>query len=262
MGVINVTPDSFSGDGIYRDVGAVADRAAEFIEQGAAILDVGGESTRPGFRPVAPEEELARVIPAVRALVRITSVPVSVDTRQPDVAERALAEGVKLINDVSGLADPRMTDLAAREGCGLVCMYNGGLPLDADTGPFLLQAVKDVVKRAQSFGVRPESIIVDPGLGFGKQWKENFAVMCHLQSLSVMRLPILVGPSRKRMISRALGDNQRVREGSLALAAICAANGATIIRAHDVRDTVKTVHMIDALRQPERFPQQTTLQAQ
>lgn len=258
MGVINVTPDSFSGDGIYRNELAAAARAAQFEEDGASLLDVGGESTRPGFSPVDQREELARVIPAVRAIIRATKLPISIDTRRPAVAERAIAEGATVINDVSGLSDFRMAEIAAREDAGLVCMYNGQIPVDVDTGDFLIRALNHIVERARRAGVSLTRIVVDPGLGFGKRWKENFAVLRSLNTLTSLELPILVGTSRKKMVARVVRHNQGVMEGSLALAAMCAAEGATIVRVHDVAETVKTVRMIDALRRPEQFRRDST----
>src|SRR5579859_3718167 len=159
MGVINVTPDSFSGDGIYRNELAAAERASQFEEVGASLLDVGGESTRPGFSPVDQREELARVIPAVRAIIRATKLPISIDTRRPAVAERAIAEGATVINDVSGLSDFRMPEIAAREEAGLVCMYNGQLPVEVDTGDFLIRALDHIVERARLAGVSLTRII-------------------------------------------------------------------------------------------------------
>lgn len=253
MGVLNATPDSFSGDGLYRDTGAMAERAVHMAASGADVLDIGGESTRPGFQTVPVDEELRRVIPAVRAVTRAVDLPVSVDTRRAEVAEQAIAAGARIINDVSGTLDDAMLWLAVRERVTMVLVHRG-----RPEGDLLGNIATDLGARATRLleaGATPDSIILDPGLGIGKTWRENFAILRRLPELRMLGRPLLLGPSRKGMIGVVLGVAPDDRlEGSEALAAICAAQGADVVRVHDVPQMVRVVRMIDAIVRPPGPP--------
>jgi dihydropteroate synthase len=248
MGVLNVTPDSFSGDGIYRQPDKVVSRALEMVAEGADILDVGGESTRPGYSNIPVGEEIDRVIPILEALRRVTDVPISIDTTKSEVARQALDAGASIINDVSGLADRRLARSVADAGATLVVTDALRRPPDVDVVADVVRNLGDRAYLAQSEGVSPEHLILDPGFGFGKGWRENFSIIRALPALRVLRKPILVGPSRKGMIGRVLavpvGD--RV-EGTIALIAMCIAGGADIVRAHDVQAVTRAARMMDAI---------------
>jgi dihydropteroate synthase len=247
MGVINVTPDSFSGDGIMGPPEAVAAFAARLEQEGADVLDIGGESTRPGHTPVSPQEELQRVVPAVEAVRRLTHLPISVDTTKGWVAREALAAGATMINDVSGSRDPEVARAVAATGAWIVLVSNG---TSADLEPirFVLEDLRGQIERAAAAGVASDHIIVDPGLGMGKGWEANFAIMWELESLRPLGRPVLVGPSRKGMIGRVLGvpPDDRI-EGTIALVALCIAHGADLVRVHDVREVAQAARVTDAL---------------
>jgi dihydropteroate synthase len=257
MGILNATPDSFSGDGIARDEESLLARARTQLEEGAGILDVGGESTRPGSVPVPLEEELRRVLPAIRAIANATGVPLSVDTSKPDVAEAALRAGARIVNDVSGLADPRLANVAAAHGAHLVLMHNGsalkarGIPDEGDPVDRVVREIERLVLVAQRAGVPRERLIADPGIGFGKTPDESLALVARTTQLRrrLAPLPLLVGPSRKAFIGHALGlpSDERL-EGTLACVAVAAFGGAAIIRVHDVRPAVRVSRLAWSLR--------------
>jgi dihydropteroate synthase len=250
MGIINVTPDSFSGDGLARDVSAAVAQARAFVAAGADLLDVGGESTRPGHEPVDEATELARVVPAVRAIAAAASVPISVDTSKAAVAEAALEAGARVVNDVWALAaDPRMAAVVAHAGVPVVLMHNQEGTHYRDLVPDVIAALAAHVRFAEEAGISRAQIIVDPGIGFGKTAEHNLEVIDRLDELKVLGLPILLGPSRKRFIGRILGDappEQRL-EGTAAAVAIGIARGADIVRVHDVEAMVKVARVADAI---------------
>ncbi|MGI8826962.1 MAG: dihydropteroate synthase [Chloroflexota bacterium] len=248
MGIVNVTPDSFSGDGLLDQCERVVELAERMVAEGAAILDVGGESTRPGHTPVSLDEELRRVIPAIRELSKRFSLPISVDTSKAEVARRALSEGAAIVNDVSGLRDTRMIEVAAGAGARLILVHHG-VPKADDVMGDVVAALGRLVQNAEQRGVRAGNIVVDPGLGIGgKDWRSNFVIVRNLASLSILGKPVLVGASRKGMISRVLGSDVQDRlAGSLALATMCIAGGASIVRAHDVAETVDVAKMMAAI---------------
>lgn len=248
MGVINVTPDSFSGDGLYKDIPATLALAESMHAEGADILDIGGESTRPGYEPVSVEEELSRVIPAVRDITRRVPLPVSVDTSKAEVARQALAEGASIINDVSGLRDPLMATIVAGCAASLILVHNGSIKPGEDLIATIRNDLNRQVCVAAAAGVSPRQLLVDPGLGMGKGWKSNFEIIRRLAELLDVQKPILVGPSRKGMIGRVLGPGPEARlDGSAALVALCIAAGAHVIRVHEVRAMAKVARMMDAL---------------
>jgi dihydropteroate synthase len=250
MGVVNVTDDSLSGDGLGRDLGVVLARAEALVAAGADILDVGGESTRPGAADVPAAEERARVEPAIRAIARRLAVPLSVDTRKPAVAEAALAAGASAINDVSGLRHDRgLAALAARTGAGLVLGHwvRGGAG-SADPILAVLQGLRESVDWALAAGCAPEQLAVDPGLGFGKPPGASLALLRDLGALRALGFPLVVGPSRKGFIGRVLGPAEQFGwEGTAAAVALAIAGGADVVRVHDVTRLARVVRMADAI---------------
>lgn len=251
MGILNVTPDSFAGDSLADDVDAVTRRARGFVAAGADLLDIGGESTRPNAQPVEAVEELARVLPAVRAVCAAVAVPVSIDTRKSEVAAAAIAEGAVIVNDVWGLrGDPAMVDvLAAHPHVALVAMHNQRGTDYGDLMEDICGALRESVRIAQAHGVEAGRIIVDPGFGFGKTPAQNLELMRRLRELRGLGRPVLLGPSRKHTIGAILGGvapDQRV-EGTLALLALAIDAGVSVVRVHDVAAAVRAVRVADAV---------------
>ena len=249
MGIINVTPDSFSGDGLGYDAEAALEQALRFQDEGADIIDVGGESTRPGSTPVTVEEEKRRVIPVIRLLASRLDVPVSVDTYKREVARGALAAGAAIINDVWGLKrDPALADLAAREGAPIVLMHNQqGLDY-SDLVPETLASLGASLRQAVEAGVPSENVVLDPGLGFGKRPEHNLELLRRLAELKALGLPLLVGTSRKSTIGLVLDLPVEERlEGTAATVALAIANGADIVRVHDVKAMTRVARMSDAI---------------
>ena len=249
MGIINVTPDSFSGDGLGYDAEAALEQALRFQDEGADIIDVGGESTRPGSTPVTVEEEKRRVIPVIRLLASRLDVPVSVDTYKREVAREALAAGAAIINDVWGLKrDPALADLAAREGAPIVLMHNQqGLDY-SDLVPETLASLRASLRQAVEAGVPSENVVLDPGLGFGKRPEHNLELLRRLAELKALGLPLLVGTSRKSTIGLVLDLPVEERlEGTAATVALAIANGADIVRVHDVKAMTRVARMSDAI---------------
>ncbi len=257
MGIVNVTPDSFSGDGLYEggdDIMMAVARARAFEAAGADLIDVGGESTRPGHEPVDERTELARVVPAIRAIARAVSIPVSVDTYKAAVAAAALEAGARVVNDVWALAaDEAMAGVVARAEVPVILMHNQEGAAYRDLVPDVIAALARRVEAAKRAGVTRSRIIVDPGIGFGKTAAHNLEVIDRLDEIKALGLPILLGPSRKRFIGRILGDasgdappEERL-EGTLAAVAVGIARGADIVRVHDVAPVVKAARVADAI---------------
>ena len=264
MGVLNVTPDSFSDGGRFFDLDAALAHAGQMIDEGADLIDVGGESTRPGGAPVAADEELRRVVPVVEALARKFDVPLSADTTKAAVARAALDAGAEIINDISGLRfDPALADEAARAGAGLVLMHSRGAretlhaqPDVADIFAEVVGGLRESVAGALRRGVRRESIAVDPGVGFGKSHEQNVGLIARfdLFAREFAGYPVLVGTSRKRFVGALLGGapvTERLH-GTMATVVAAALRGAAIVRVHDVRAAVETVRVADALREARR----------
>lgn len=254
MGVVNVTPDSFSDGGRYlRATDAVA-HGLRLVEEGADILDVGGESTRPGSDPVSAQEEMDRVVPVVEQLAASAAVRLSIDTYKPAVAAACLACGATLVNDVSGLTDPDMIRVTREGGAGAVIMHMRGRPKTMQSDVDYLDVVAEVraflaerVAAAQTAGIR--EVIVDPGIGFGKTAAHNFELLRRLSELTSIGVPVLVGPSRKSFLGSLpskLPAGERL-EGTLAAVAVAAWNGASIVRVHDVRQAKRVVEVVDAV---------------
>ncbi len=260
MGIVNVTPDSFSGDGLGGNVEAVLSQARRFVADGVDIIDVGGESTRPGHTAVAEDEELRRVIPVVERLARDVHVPISIDTYKSGVARRAVEAGAFLINDVWGLKrDPAIARVAAEAHVPLVLMHNHDGTSYADLVPDVIASLRHSLEQAQAAGVPWEDLIVDPGIGFGKTVEHNLEVMRRLGEMRCLGRPMLLGTSRKSIIGLVLGlpVDQRV-EGTAATVALGIAQGVDIVRVHDVREMVRVCRMSDAIvRGWQRLPTTT-----
>lgn len=223
-------------------------RAKQLVRAGADILDIGGESTRPGNTPVPLDEEMRRVIPAIRQVWRSVDVPLSVDTSKVEVARAALEEGVEIINDVSGLHDPAMTRLAAAAGAFLVLVHNRPVGRDEDVTGRIVTDLGTLVACVQAAGIAPDRLLVDPGFGFGKRWRQNLAMMRRLEDLRSLHLPILIGPSRKGTIARVLGGAVTDRlEGTAALVTLAIAGRADVVRVHDVAAMARVARMADRL---------------
>jgi dihydropteroate synthase len=249
MGIVNVTPDSFSGDGVP-DAGAAVEQGLRMVAEGAEMLDVGGESTRPGHQPVPASEELERVLPVVKRLAAEAGVPVSIDTWKLEVAEACVAAGATIVNDVWGLQrSPGLADLAAREGLGLVVMHNQDGTEYADLVPDLIASLRRSLAVAEAAGVPAERVIVDPGIGFGKTGEQNLVVLRRLAELRALERPVLVGTSRKSFIGRILDLPVEDRvEGTAATVAAVVLRGADIVRVHDVKAMTRVVRVAEALR--------------
>ena len=257
MGVVNVTPDSFSDGGLFDDAEGAVAHGAQLVDEGADIVDVGGESTRPGAEPVPLDEERRRVIPVVEGLLAVRpDVVISVDTRHPPVAAAAVAAGAAIVNDVSGGRDETMFVVAAERGAGIVLMHMQGEPRSMQVDPTYDDVVAEVheylrerVEAALFAGLGAEQICVDPGIGFGKTLEHNLALLRSLDRLRDLDAGLAIGVSRKRFIG-TLTDTEDPRdrvEGSLAAAVLAAAAGADVVRAHDVRATVRALRVADAI---------------
>ena len=256
MGIVNVTPDSFSDGGQFLDPRAAVAHALQLVEQGAEILDVGGESTRPGASPVAEEDELRRVMPVIEQLAGRVSVPLSIDTVKPGVARAALAAGASIVNDVAANRDDdAMWRIVAEARAGYVCMHIKGTPQTMQDNPVYADVVREVgeffverLKRLSDCGVSREQIILDPGIGFGKTLEHNLQLLGAVRSFTALGCPLLLGVSRKSFIGKLLGAGVGARlPGALACACQAVAAGAHIIRAHDVAETVQAIRMTEAI---------------
>jgi dihydropteroate synthase len=257
MGVLNVTPDSFSDGGRFNQVGSALARAREMVADGAVFIDVGGESTRPGATPVPLQEELDRVCPIVEAIARELDVIVSVDTSAPEVMRETTALGAGLINDVRALQRPGAPEEIAKAVVPVCIMHIQGEPDHMQDNPLYRNLLKDVssflsdrMRAVEAAGVAPERIILDPGFGFGKTVEHNFQLLSALEQLRQLGHPLLVGMSRKSMLGHVTGRDVGERlSASVAAATIAAMKGASIIRAHDVRETVDAVKVVTAMQE-------------
>ena len=254
MGVLNVTPDSFSGDGVGSDLAKAREIALRFQEWGADIVDVGGESTRPpgiygGAGPISADAEKRRILPVIAELAPLLNIPVSVDTYKAAVAEAAVSAGASMINDVWGLSrDPEMAPFAAEAGVPVVLMHNQESTEYDDLVPDVIASLRRLGDRAEGAGVRTENVILDPGMGFGKTAEQNLELLRRLDELRTLGRPLLVGISRKSTIGYVLDlpVEERV-EGTAATVALSIAGGADIVRVHDVKEMVRVARMSDAI---------------
>jgi len=256
MGVLNVTPDSFSDGGVFFKKENAVRRAFEIVDQGADIVDIGGESTRPFSDPVTEEVELERVVPVLEEILPSINTPVSIDTRKSTVARRAIELGAHIINDVSGLRDPKMIETVAELDVPVVLMHMLGEPktmqvdirYDDVVGDIML-SLAERMGEAIDKGVKEEKIMIDPGIGFGKEKAHNLEIIRRLREFRSLGRPIVIGPSRKAFIGKVLGSQNDGRlEGTLAAVAASVMNGANVVRVHDVQEAVRVCRMLEAIR--------------
>jgi dihydropteroate synthase len=256
MGILNVTPDSFSDGGRFGDAGAAVAAGERIAAEGAAIVDVGGESTRPGSKPVDEAEELRRVIPVIERLAERLAVPVSVDTRKPGVMRRAIEAGASMVNDVGALRAPGALAAIAGSDAAVCLMHMRGEPGTMQDAPRYDDVLTEVrnflaarVAACEAAGIARERLAIDPGFGFGKALEHNLALLAGLPALAEAGLPVLVGVSRKRMVGAMTGRGEGERlAGSLAAAVVAVERGASIVRAHDVHETVDALAVVAAVR--------------
>ena len=249
MAIINQTPDSFSGDGLAGDLAATVALAQRFAAEGADILDIGGESSRPGATPLSPNEEIARVVPAIAAVRARTGLPISIDTCHAKVAEAALEAGANMVNDIWGLReDPAMASLAARRGVPVVAMHNQRGRTFRDVAGDILAGFEATLATARGAGIDPARIILDPGFGFGWTPEQNLEMLRRLPELWAPGMPLLVGTSRKSTLGLVLDSVVEERfEGTAASVALCIAGGADIVRVHEVGAMVRVAKVADAI---------------
>jgi dihydropteroate synthase len=255
MGILNITPDSFSDGGVFIDVDKAIQRALDMSQQGAAIIDIGGESTRPGASAVSVQEELDRVLPVIEAIVPEISIPVSIDTSKAEVMRAAIGAGAGLINDVNALQAGGALKAASESGAAVCLMHMRGEPRTMQENPEYTNVVAEIseflharIDAAINAGIPREKIVIDPGFGFGKTLEHNLELLRELRQLQDLRVPVLAGLSRKSMIGMTLGLPVEKRlQASVALALIAVQNGAKIVRVHDVAETVEAIRMWEAV---------------
>ncbi len=257
MGVLNVTPDSFSDGGKFFTRDSAVARALEMERDGADIIDIGGESTRPGAKSLTASEELNRLLPVLEKLRSQLKIPISADTQKADVAEAAISAGAEIVNDISALRfDRRMGELVSKHKVGIILMHMRGRPRTMQKGPFARDVMRDVIaglcdalRRAMEAGIVRSQILLDPGIGFGKNYKQNFEILARLRELARLGYPIVVGTSRKAFIGDALGgasENARAW-GTAATVAASILNGAHIVRVHDVKEMAQVAGIADRI---------------
>jgi dihydropteroate synthase len=256
MGILNVTPDSFSDGGKWLAPDSAVQHGIQMARDGAAIIDIGPESTRPGAMPVPVDEQLRRAIPVIERLAREIPIPISIDTANPDVAGAAIDAGASIINDITALSDDRMARLAAEKNVPVILMHMKGTPATMQQAPTYDNVVEEVLefllaraRRAESFGIRPEHIILDPGIGFGKTFEHNMLLLNHLDRFVATGYRVLVGPSRKRFLSHITGrPSENLAAATAAVVTLCATAGVSIVRIHDVPEMVDACKVVQAMR--------------
>jgi dihydropteroate synthase len=258
MGILNVTPDSFSDGGLYCSHEAAVNHARAMVDAGAEIIDVGGESTRPGSEPVPASIEIQRTIPVVRSVVERTGVPVSIDTTKAEVAQEALKAGASILNDISGVGfDPHMAHVAAKSKAGVVIMHIRGTPKDMQKNPLYADTLADIcltlgdkTRVALEAGIDPERIILDPGIGFGKRLEDNLRLLGQIGELRSLGFPLLYGASRKSFLGLITGRESRERDlESTACSVMAALSGVQVLRVHDVRQNLLCLQVVEAVLQ-------------
>jgi dihydropteroate synthase len=263
MGILNITPDSFSDGGLYFDETSAINKAFQMIEDGADVIDIGGESTRPGSEPVPVEEELRRILPVIKSVARKIKIPISIDTYKSEIAKRALDAGASMVNDISGLRfDPEMAKVVSDYKVPVVIMHIKGTPKIMQQKPVydalipeILEYLSQSITIAVEAGIPDNIIMIDPGLGFGKTFEDNLEIIHNLHEFTLLGKPVLIGPSRKAFIGKILGDlppEERL-EGTAAAVAISIMNGANIVRIHDVKEMVRVAKVADAIKR-KRIP--------
>ncbi len=259
MGILNVTPDSFSDGGQFLDPQTAVEHGLQMVSQGAAVIDVGGESTRPGSKPVPPAEQIRRTVPVIRTLAERAKVPISIDTTDVEVARAALLAGASILNDITALADDRMAELAAQQQVPVILMHMQGIPATMQADPRYDDVVTEVrdflVARAEKAirrGILKERVFIDPGIGFGKTLEHNLSLLRNLHRFVATGYRVLVGPSRKGFIGKLTDRNlpaERV-SGTAAVVAHCATAGVSMVRVHDVPEMVDVVKVMQAITHP------------
>ncbi|MCE5186981.1 MAG: dihydropteroate synthase [Planctomycetaceae bacterium] len=261
MGILNVTPDSFSDGGLYLDIDAAVEHGIQMANSGAAIIDIGAESTRPGSQPVAPQEQIRRAVPVIRALARSVNIPISIDTTDPETAAAAIKAGAGILNDITALAHPAMVNLAAKEGVPVILMHMQGTPATMQKHPVYTDVTRDVckfllerAKNVESSGVPREHIFLDPGIGFGKTMDHNLQLLNKLDVLCASGYRVLAGPSRKGFIGKLTGRVSASQRdfGTAAAVAISIARGASIVRVHNVEGMSDAAAVANAIVRAER----------
>lgn len=255
MGIVNVTPDSFSDGGKFNDTERAVQHALKLIEDGADILDIGGESTRPGASPVSLEDELARVIPVIEALSKVSSIPLSIDTYKPEVMRAAIAAGADIVNDVCALQGEGALEIVANSNAGVCLMHMQGMPQTMQLDPHYTDVVEEVssflllrLEAALVQGISKQRILLDPGFGFGKTTAHNITLIQNLDRLAALGQPLLVGLSRKAVLGKLVGvDEQQRLYAGLAASVISVIKGAKIVRVHDVKATVDALKVVAAV---------------
>lgn len=256
MGILNVTPDSFSDGGQFLDANAAVEHGVKMAEQGAAIIDVGGESTRPGSKPVPPAEQIRRTVPVIGALAERVDVPISIDTTDAEVARTALLAGASIINDITALADPKMIDVAVQQQVPVILMHMQGTPATMQAEPHYDDVVAEVrdfllarAEKAVRIGIPRERVIIDPGIGFGKTLEHNLLLLRNLDKFVATGYRVLIGPSRKGFVGKITGKDKPATRvfGTAAAVAHCVAAGASIVRVHDVPEMVDVAKVATAI---------------
>ncbi len=254
IGIINVTDNSFSGDGLL-EISEIVEKAKLFEREGADIIDIGGQSTRPGSSSISIEEEIERVVPAINAIKKEVNLPISVDSYKPEVVEEAIKEGASIINDIYGLAQSEMREISARYNLPTIIMHIKGTPQDMQDNPQYENVVEEIInyfkeriKLATSSGVKEDKIIIDPGIGFGKKFEHNLEILRNISEFKKLNKQVLVGVSRKSFLGQILNAPPQERlEGNLAVAVYCAMQGVDIVRVHEVKETKRALSVIEAL---------------
>ena len=255
MGILNITPDSFSDGGQFPDANAAVYHAKQMIKDGADIIDIGGESTRPNSTRITAQEELKRILPILKILLKETQIPISIDTMKPEVADECFKLGAHILNDVTGLRNDAMIAIAAKHHVPVIIMHMQGTPETMQLNPTYQDPIKEIKQylktqadKAKTAGIK--DIIIDPGIGFGKTVEHNLKIIKHLHEFKDLGYPILVGPSRKSFIGKIIGtDNPTDRlEGTLAAVTACVLNGADILRVHDVKQCKRVIEMANAIK--------------
>ena len=256
MGILNITPDSFFDAGKFLNIEKAIKHAKKMVSDGVDIIDVGGESTRPGSDPVSTEEEIERVIPVIKRLMKEINVPVSIDTYKYEVAKEAIENGVHIVNDITGLHfDNKLAELIAEYKTGIIIMHIKGKPKDMQVNPVynnlvseILEYLKEGIEIAVKAGIDKECIAIDPGIGFGKTVEHNLKIIAELRKFKSLGFPVLIGTSRKSFIGKIFDVQVEDRlEGSLAATAISIANGASIVRVHDVKENKRVAMVVDSI---------------
>jgi len=260
MGILNVTPDSFSDGGNYLDKEMAVEHALQIVEEGADIIDIGGESTRPGAQPISVQEEINRVLPIIQSIKKQVDVPISIDTYKSEIAEVAVQEGASIINDISGaMFDHNVLNIAKKYQTGLILMHIKGTPKSMQQNPNYANLIEEIltnlancVDQALKIGINPDQILIDPGIGFGKRWFDNYDIINRLNEFRILNLPILLGISRKSFLGKFLSTEPKLRlEGSLIANTLAFNNGANILRVHDVKETKKALKIADLFQKRE-----------